>query len=153
MYAGEERIDWILSKLANLLFRRQIFSKSSQSTNDFGAQVAHFGAIKTIDVSENENKSMHVIRGYCSSLYTLKGIIKVKYRQDACEVGDEGGFILNVHGSREGLITPVKGIMKDKKYETLVDVDLQGPPTYSGTLLCMQSMPTESKDVRSCKNA
>ncbi|KAF3661227.1 Enolase, partial [Capsicum annuum] len=36
--------------------------------------------------------------------HTLKGIIKAKYGQDACNVGDEGGFSPNVWDNREGLV-------------------------------------------------
>uniref|UniRef100_A0A1D1XI61 phosphopyruvate hydratase n=1 Tax=Anthurium amnicola TaxID=1678845 RepID=A0A1D1XI61_9ARAE len=36
--------------------------------------------------------------------HVLKGIIKAKYGQDACNVGDEGGFAPNVQDNREGLV-------------------------------------------------
>ncbi|THU47232.1 hypothetical protein C4D60_Mb09t13340 [Musa balbisiana] len=36
--------------------------------------------------------------------HILKGIIKAKYGQDACNVGDEGGFAPNVQDNREGLV-------------------------------------------------
>ncbi|KAH0689216.1 hypothetical protein KY289_016574 [Solanum tuberosum] len=48
--------------------------------------------LETVDVSAKENKSMPVIAGSCSYIAL-----------DACEVGDEGGFSLNVHSNREGL--------------------------------------------------
>ena len=35
--------------------------------------------------------------------HTLKGIIKKKYGQDACNVGDEGGFAPNIASNEEGL--------------------------------------------------
>lgn len=42
----------------------------------------------------------------------LKGIIKKKYGQDACNVGDEGGFAPNIQDNREGLILLVDAIEK-----------------------------------------
>lgn len=42
----------------------------------------------------------------------LKGIIKKKYGQDACNVGDEGGFAPNIQDNREGLILLVDSIEK-----------------------------------------
>ncbi|KAM7483064.1 hypothetical protein LguiB_007647 [Lonicera macranthoides] len=42
--------------------------------------------------------------------HTLKGIIKSKYGQDACNVGDEGGFAPNVQDNREGLILLIDAI-------------------------------------------
>ncbi|KAL9243333.1 hypothetical protein vseg_017233 [Gypsophila vaccaria] len=44
--------------------------------------------------------------------HTLKGIIKAKYGQDACNVGDEGGFAPNVQDNREGLILLMEAIEK-----------------------------------------
>lgn len=58
----------------------------------------------------------------CSSLFCvvllatvyhiLKGIIKAKYGQDACNVGDEGGFAPNVQDNREGLVLLIDAIEK-----------------------------------------
>lgn len=42
--------------------------------------------------------------------HTLKGIIKSKYGQDACNVGDEGGFAPNVQDNREGLVLLIDAI-------------------------------------------
>ncbi|MCO5558307.1 hypothetical protein L7F22_011886 [Adiantum nelumboides] len=42
----------------------------------------------------------------------LKGITKKKYGQDACNVGDEGGFAPNIQDNREGLILLVDAIEK-----------------------------------------
>ncbi|KAK9669057.1 hypothetical protein RND81_13G106200 [Saponaria officinalis] len=44
--------------------------------------------------------------------HTLKGIIKAKYGQDACNVGDEGGFAPNVQDNREGLNLLMEAIEK-----------------------------------------
>lgn len=44
--------------------------------------------------------------------HMLKGIIKSKYGQDACNVGDEGGFAPNVQDNREGLLLLVDAIEK-----------------------------------------
>jgi len=35
--------------------------------------------------------------------HTLKDVIKAKYGQDACNVGDEGGFAPNIQSAEEGL--------------------------------------------------
>lgn len=42
--------------------------------------------------------------------HILKGIIKAKYGQDACNVGDEGGFAPNVQDNREGLVLLMSAI-------------------------------------------
>ncbi|KAL8597689.1 hypothetical protein ACOMHN_012656 [Nucella lapillus] len=42
----------------------------------------------------------------------LKDVIKQKYGQDACNVGDEGGFAPNIQDSKEGLELLVKAIDK-----------------------------------------
>jgi enolase len=39
----------------------------------------------------------------CEVYHTLKSVIKQKYGQDACNVGDEGGFAPNISSSEEGL--------------------------------------------------
>ncbi|PHU02609.1 Enolase [Capsicum chinense] len=44
--------------------------------------------------------------------HTLKGIIKAKYGQDACNVCDEGGFAPNVQDNREGLVLLMDAIDK-----------------------------------------
>ncbi|RRT69779.1 hypothetical protein B296_00023403, partial [Ensete ventricosum] len=44
--------------------------------------------------------------------HTLKGIIKAKYGQDACNVGDEGGFAPNIQDNREGLVLLMDAIEK-----------------------------------------
>ncbi|XP_057519932.1 enolase 1, chloroplastic [Amaranthus tricolor] len=44
--------------------------------------------------------------------HILKSIIKAKYGQDACNVGDEGGFAPNVQDNREGLVLLMEAIEK-----------------------------------------
>lgn len=44
--------------------------------------------------------------------HVLKGIIKKKYGQDACNVGDEGGFAPNIQDNREGLVLLLDAIEK-----------------------------------------
>eukprot|EP00798_Chlamydomonas_sp_ICE-L_P022368 gene22368-29470_t len=39
----------------------------------------------------------------CEVYHCLKGLIKEKYGQDACNVGDEGGFAPNISSNKEGL--------------------------------------------------
>ncbi|KAG1679234.1 hypothetical protein FOA52_009263 [Chlamydomonas sp. UWO 241] len=40
----------------------------------------------------------------CEVYHALKGLIKAKYGQDACNVGDEGGFAPSISSSEEGLV-------------------------------------------------
>merc|ERR550525_1920625 len=44
--------------------------------------------------------------------HTLKGVIKKKYGQDACNVGDEGGFAPNVQDNNEALDVLMEAIEK-----------------------------------------
>merc|ERR1719158_2458882 len=44
--------------------------------------------------------------------HTLKGVIKKKYGQDACNVGDEGGFAPNVQDNDEALEILMEAIKK-----------------------------------------
>ncbi|KAG2254171.1 hypothetical protein Bca52824_084307 [Brassica carinata] len=46
------------------------------------------------------------------NLSYVEGIIKSKYGQDACNVGDEGGFAPNVQDNREGLVLLIDAIEK-----------------------------------------
>ena len=38
----------------------------------------------------------------CEVYQVLKGVIKKKYGQDACNVGDEGGFAPSIQSNYEG---------------------------------------------------
>jgi len=44
------------------------------------------------------------------SYHHLKKVIKKKYGQDACNVGDEGGFAPNIQSNKEGLDLVVQAI-------------------------------------------
>jgi enolase len=44
--------------------------------------------------------------------HNLKSVISKKYGQDACNVGDEGGFAPNIQDNREGLLLLVEAIEK-----------------------------------------
>jgi enolase len=48
----------------------------------------------------------------CEVYHALKGLIKKKYGQDACNVGDEGGFAPNISSNEEGLNLCVEAIEK-----------------------------------------
>ena len=48
----------------------------------------------------------------CEVYHQLKGLIKAKYGQDACNVGDEGGFAPNISSNEEGLILVTGAIEK-----------------------------------------
>ncbi|KAL5054017.1 hypothetical protein RYX36_034699 [Vicia faba] len=51
---------------------------------------------------------------YAKIVYqVLKGIIKAKYGQDACNIGDEERFTPNVQDNREGLVLLIDVIEKD----------------------------------------
>lgn len=71
--------------------------------------------------------------------HVLKGIIKAKYGQDACNVGDEGGFAPNVQDNREGLVLLMDAIEKagytgkvtaDNKYLKIIFNVILGKMTY-----------------------
>merc|ERR1719355_346015 len=48
----------------------------------------------------------------CEVYHTLKSVIKKKYGQDACNVGDEGGFAPNVQDNNEALDVLMDAIEK-----------------------------------------
>jgi len=48
----------------------------------------------------------------CEVYHNLKAVIKKKYGQDACNVGDEGGFAPNIQANEEGLHLLVEAIEK-----------------------------------------
>merc|ERR1719291_1590540 len=48
----------------------------------------------------------------CEVYHTLKGVIKKKYGQDACNVGDEGGFAPSVQDNNEALDVLMEAIDK-----------------------------------------
>merc|ERR1719469_1633727 len=48
----------------------------------------------------------------CEVYHTLKDVIKKKYGQDACNVGDEGGFAPNVQDNNEALDVLMEAIEK-----------------------------------------
>ena len=48
----------------------------------------------------------------CEVYHTLKGVIKKKYGQDACNVGDEGGFAPSVQDNNEALDVLMEAIQK-----------------------------------------
>lgn len=41
----------------------------------------------------------------CEVYHTLKSVIKAKYGQDACNVGDEGGFAPSIQSNYEGVFS------------------------------------------------
>merc|ERR1712176_1204462 len=48
----------------------------------------------------------------CEVYHTLKGCIKKRYGQDACNVGDEGGFAPSVQANEEALDVLMEAIEK-----------------------------------------
>ncbi len=57
--------------------------------------------------------------------HKLKSIIKKKYGQDACNVGDEGGFAPNITSNEEGLNLCVAAI--EVRVEVVDFVDRKAP--------------------------
>lgn len=46
--------------------------------------------------------------------HNLKSVIAKKYGQDACNVGDEGGFAPNIQDNKEGLVLLNEAIEKGR---------------------------------------
>jgi enolase len=42
----------------------------------------------------------HLVFGYVTVYQVVRGIIKKKYGQDACNLGDEGDFVPNIQDNR-----------------------------------------------------
>jgi len=57
----------------------------------------------------------------CEVYHTLKGVIKKKYGQDACNVGDEGGFAPSVQDNNEALDVLMEAIKKSG-HEAIVKI-------------------------------
>jgi enolase len=61
----------------------------------------------------------------CETYHTLKSVIKEKYGQDACNVGDEGGFAPNIQSNVEGvelLMQAIKRAGYEKEIRIGMDV-------------------------------
>jgi enolase len=61
----------------------------------------------------------------CEVYHTLKSVIKAKYGQDACNVGDEGGFAPSIQSNYEGadlLLTAIKKAGYEKEVKIGMDV-------------------------------
>jgi enolase len=59
----------------------------------------------------------------CEVYHTLKSVIKKKYGQDACNVGDEGGFAPSIQSNYEGVDLLVEAIKKSG-YEKEVKIGM-----------------------------
>uniref|UniRef100_A0A7S3LZG5 phosphopyruvate hydratase n=1 Tax=Spumella elongata TaxID=89044 RepID=A0A7S3LZG5_9STRA len=59
----------------------------------------------------------------CEVYHTLKSVIKKKYGQDACNVGDEGGFAPSIQSNYEGVDLLVEAI-KQAGYEKEVKIGM-----------------------------
>merc|ERR1711981_571965 len=63
--------------------------------------------------------------------HTLKGVIKKKYGQDACNVGDEGGFAPSVQANDEALEILMEAIVKSgHKDKTKIATDVAASEFY-----------------------
>ena len=52
------------------------------------------------------NSFTEAMRMGSETYHHLKKVIKDKYGQDACNVGDEGGFAPNIQSNHEGALWP-----------------------------------------------
>ncbi|KAI3942715.1 hypothetical protein MKW98_024465, partial [Papaver atlanticum] len=90
------------------------------------------------------------------SLILLKGIIKAKYGQDACNVGDGGGFAPNVQDNREGLvllIMQLKRLGTQKRIKTGMDAAASEFLTEDGKYdLNFTKQPNDGSHVLSAQN-
>jgi len=59
----------------------------------------------------------------CEVYHTLKDVIKAKYGQDACNVGDEGGFAPSIQSNYEGVDLLMEAIIK-AGYEKTVKIGM-----------------------------
>merc|ERR1711920_634682 len=63
--------------------------------------------------------------------HTLKGVIKKKYRQDACNVGDEGGFAPSVQDNNEALDVLMEALEKSgHKAKVMIGTDVAASEFY-----------------------
>merc|ERR1719326_2836116 len=66
--------------------------------------------------------------------HTLKGVIKKKYGQDACNVGDEGGFAPSVQDNNEALDVLMEAIDKSgHKAKIKIGTDVAASEFYNAT--------------------
>eukprot|EP00449_Zooxanthella_nutricula_P047461 CAMPEP_0198606050 /NCGR_PEP_ID=MMETSP1462-20131121/154697_1 /TAXON_ID=1333877 /ORGANISM="Brandtodinium nutriculum, Strain RCC3387" /LENGTH=1206 /DNA_ID=CAMNT_0044337853 /DNA_START=1 /DNA_END=3619 /DNA_ORIENTATION=+ len=69
----------------------------------------------------------------CEVYHTLKGVIKKKYGQDACNVGDEGGFAPSVQDNNEALDVLMEAIEKSgHKDKVVIGTDVAASEFYNG---------------------
>merc|ERR1711988_641887 len=68
----------------------------------------------------------------CEVYHTLKGVIKKKYGQDACNVGDEGGFAPSVQDNNEALDVLMDAIQKSgHKAKVKIGTDVAASEFYN----------------------
>lgn len=70
---------------------------------------------------------------------TLKSVIKAKYGQDACNVGDEGGFAPSIQSNYEGVDLLMEAIKKagyEKEVKIGMDVAASEFMTKDGEYVC-----------------
>ncbi|XWS60370.1 hypothetical protein CRYUN_Cryun07bG0030400 [Craigia yunnanensis] len=88
--------------------------------------------------------------------HILKGIIKAKYGQDTCNVGDEGGFAPNVQDNREGLVLLMDALEKagyTGKIKIGMDVPASEFFTKDGKYdLNFKKQPNDGAHVRSAQS-
>jgi enolase len=59
--------------------------------------------------------------------HALKSVIKKKYGQDACNVGDEGGFAPNIGSNREGAELLVEACKKSGHSDKVRQISRSDP--------------------------
>merc|ERR1712113_209940 len=79
--------------------------------------------------------------------HNLKSVIKKKYGQDACNVGDEGGFAPNILANEEGLNLVVEAIEKaGYTGKVKIGMDVAASEFYTEDKMYDLDFKTESKD-------
>lgn len=79
----------------------------------------------------------------CQVYHNLKAVIKEKYGQDACNVGDEGGFAPNIQSNLEG----VELLMAAIKKAGYVDKVCQLPGLCTFALKCLSDVKVDTFQV------
>ena len=78
-----------------------IGSRAFQSSEAVVQSVISKVVISTVSVA-GANSFTEAMRMGSETYHHLKKVIKDKYGQDACNVGDEGGFAPNIQSNHEG---------------------------------------------------
>merc|ERR1719382_2212433 len=82
----------------------------------------------------------------CEVYHTLKGVIKKKYGQDACNVGDEGGFAPSVQDNNEALDVLMEALKKSgHEAKVMIGTDVAASEFYKEGLYDLDFKNPDSK--------